>query len=133
MAHSSLTRWIEVAEHDAEWDRNALVYIRADDPAEADLVVVNTCAFIESARQESIDTVLELAGSRKPGARLVVQFDEPALPSRRARPRVRRGRPARRRDGQARDGRRTPKREPGRDANREWREHQDHDDRDRRR
>ena len=36
-------------------------YRRAADPSEADLVVVNTCAFIESARQESIDTVLELS------------------------------------------------------------------------
>ena len=35
-------------------------------------MVVNTCAFIEAARQESIDTVLALAGSRRPGARLVV-------------------------------------------------------------
>ena len=34
--------------------------------------MVNTCAFIESARQESIDTVLELADLRRPGARLVV-------------------------------------------------------------
>ena len=41
-------------------------------PAEADLVVVNTCAFIESARQESIETVLELADQRRAGARLVV-------------------------------------------------------------
>jgi ribosomal protein S12 methylthiotransferase len=40
--------------------------------AEADLVVVNTCAFIEAARQESIDTVLALADARKAGARLVV-------------------------------------------------------------
>lgn len=29
-------------------------------PEEADLIVVNTCAFIEEARQESVDTVLEL-------------------------------------------------------------------------
>jgi ribosomal protein S12 methylthiotransferase len=47
-------------------------YSRAADASEADLVVVNTCAFIESARQESIDTVLELADLRRPGARLVV-------------------------------------------------------------
>ena len=47
-------------------------YLRAADPSEADLVVVNTCAFIESARQESIDTVLDLADQRRPGARLVV-------------------------------------------------------------
>ena len=42
------------------------------DVAEADLVVVNTCAFIEAARQESIETILELAAERRPGARLVV-------------------------------------------------------------
>ena len=46
------------------------------EPAEsaeaADLVVVNTCAFVEAARQESIDTVLALAESRKEGAKLVV-------------------------------------------------------------
>ncbi len=32
----------------------------AEAPEEADLVVVNTCAFIEEARQESVDTVLAL-------------------------------------------------------------------------
>jgi len=47
-------------------------YERAASPEDADLVVVNTCAFIESARQESIDTVLGLADARRPGARLVV-------------------------------------------------------------
>ena len=40
--------------------------------AEADLVVVNTCAFIEAARQESIDVILELSEARREGARLVV-------------------------------------------------------------
>src|SRR5262249_37375405 len=38
----------------------------------ADVVVVNTCAFIEAARQESIDVALALADGRKPGAKLVV-------------------------------------------------------------
>ena len=47
-------------------------YDRAHDPGSADLVVVNTCAFIEAARQESIDTVLSLAERRPGGARLVV-------------------------------------------------------------
>ena len=46
--------------------------VPAADPARADLVVVNTCAFIEEARQESIDTVLALADARRPGAELVV-------------------------------------------------------------
>jgi ribosomal protein S12 methylthiotransferase len=44
----------------------------AASPEEAELVVVNTCAFVEAARQESIDTALALAGARKPGAKLVV-------------------------------------------------------------
>jgi ribosomal protein S12 methylthiotransferase len=47
-------------------------YERAASAAQADLVVVNTCAFIEDARRESIDVTLELAGTRKAGARLVV-------------------------------------------------------------
>ncbi|MEY4339543.1 MAG: ribosomal protein methylthiotransferase RimO, partial [Actinomycetota bacterium] len=43
-----------------------------DDPSKADLVVVNTCAFIDEARRESIDTILTLEEQRKKGARLVV-------------------------------------------------------------
>jgi ribosomal protein S12 methylthiotransferase len=39
---------------------------------DADLVVVNTCAFIEEARQESIDVVLALADRKAVGAELVV-------------------------------------------------------------
>lgn len=46
--------------------------VAADTPEEADLVVVNTCAFIEAARQESIDTVLALSDRRRNGARIVV-------------------------------------------------------------
>jgi len=47
-------------------------YAPADSAAEADLVVANTCAFIEAAREESIETVLELADAKRAGARLVV-------------------------------------------------------------
>jgi ribosomal protein S12 methylthiotransferase len=47
-------------------------YEAADGPEDADLVVVNTCAFIEAARQESIDTILDLDGSRRTGSKLVV-------------------------------------------------------------
>jgi ribosomal protein S12 methylthiotransferase len=43
-----------------------------DDPDDADLIVVNTCAFIEDARRESIDTILALGERRAPQARLVV-------------------------------------------------------------
>ena len=46
--------------------------LATDDPGTADLVVVNTCAFIDDARRESIDTILALEGQRRNGARLVV-------------------------------------------------------------
>jgi ribosomal protein S12 methylthiotransferase len=46
--------------------------VAASTADEADLVVVNTCAFIEEARQESIDTVLALSDARAEGARVVV-------------------------------------------------------------
>src|SRR6476619_2820460 len=41
---------------------------------EADVLVVNTCAFIDRAKQESIDTILEMAQQKRDGrcARLVV-------------------------------------------------------------
>jgi ribosomal protein S12 methylthiotransferase len=47
--------------------------MQATDSAEdADLVVVNTCAFIDEARRESIDTILNLDEQRKKSSRLVV-------------------------------------------------------------
>ena len=44
------------------------------DAREADVLVVNTCAFIDRAKQESIDAILEMAELKKTGAckRLVV-------------------------------------------------------------
>jgi ribosomal protein S12 methylthiotransferase len=44
------------------------------DPAEAEVIVVNTCSFVESAINESIDTILELARFKQTGRcrRLVV-------------------------------------------------------------
>ena len=46
--------------------------VATEDPTQADVVVVNTCAFIDAAREESINTTLELSGTRKAGAKLVV-------------------------------------------------------------
>src|SRR5688500_6703350 len=46
--------------------------VAAARPEDADLVVVNTCAFIEAAREESVETVLGLAETRRDGAQLVV-------------------------------------------------------------
>jgi ribosomal protein S12 methylthiotransferase len=47
-------------------------FAATEDPDQADLLVVNTCAFIGEARQESIDTILALAEHKGEGARLVV-------------------------------------------------------------
>ena len=44
------------------------------DPKQADVIVVNTCAFIDRAKQESVDTILEMAREKETGRarRLVV-------------------------------------------------------------
>src|SRR6516165_9778579 len=43
-------------------------------PADADVIVVNTCSFIDPAKQESVDTILEMAEYKKTGRaqRLIV-------------------------------------------------------------
>src|ERR1700752_96307 len=43
-------------------------------PGEADVIVVNTCSFIDPAKQESVDTILEMAEYKKTGRaqRLIV-------------------------------------------------------------
>ncbi len=40
-------------------------YILTEDPSEAEIIIVNTCGFIESSKQESIDTILEMAEYKK--------------------------------------------------------------------
>lgn len=35
-----------------------------DDPGAAEIIIVNTCGFIESAKEESINTILEMAGHK---------------------------------------------------------------------
>jgi ribosomal protein S12 methylthiotransferase len=36
-------------------------YVMVEDPADADIVLVNTCGFIDAAKAESIDTILEIS------------------------------------------------------------------------
>jgi ribosomal protein S12 methylthiotransferase len=43
-----------------------------DAPDGADVIVVNTCAFIDAAKEESIDTILEMAEHKKAGAKRLV-------------------------------------------------------------
>lgn len=38
-----------------------------NDPAEADIIIVNTCGFIASAKEESINTILQMAEYKKQG------------------------------------------------------------------
>ena len=74
------TFWLETlgcAKNQVDSDKLAGVlendgYRPARRPDKADLVVVNTCAFIEAAREESIGAVLQLAGAKKQGATLTV-------------------------------------------------------------
>ena len=49
-------------------------YDLTQDPSQADIIVVNTCTFIEPARRESIETILEMSEYKKTGRcrRLVV-------------------------------------------------------------
>ena len=42
-------------------------YTIVADPAEAEIIFVNTCGFIESAKQESIDTIFEMARYKQTG------------------------------------------------------------------
>jgi ribosomal protein S12 methylthiotransferase len=44
---------------------------RAADANAADLLIVNTCGFIESAKQESIDTLLELGEAKRADQKLI--------------------------------------------------------------
>ena len=37
------------------------MYEITNNPKEADIIIINTCGFIESAKQESINTILEMA------------------------------------------------------------------------
>jgi len=46
---------------------NAKGYSIVDDIAEAEVVLVNTCAFIEEARRESVDAILDLIELKKKG------------------------------------------------------------------
>lgn len=46
-------------------------YTLTDDPDDADVVIVNTCAFIDAAKQESVDAILG-AASRKAGGKTLL-------------------------------------------------------------
>jgi ribosomal protein S12 methylthiotransferase len=47
-------------------------YVLASSPETADVVMVNTCAFIEEARRESVETILEAQDAKRADAKTIV-------------------------------------------------------------
>lgn len=47
-------------------------YEMVDDSTNADVIIVNTCGFIDAAKQESLNTVLNLDATRKKDSLLVM-------------------------------------------------------------
>ncbi|KEH97897.1 30S ribosomal protein S12 methylthiotransferase RimO [Clostridium massiliodielmoense] len=43
-----------------------------NDPNKADIIIVNTCGFIESSKQESIDTILEMAKYKEKKCKMII-------------------------------------------------------------
>jgi ribosomal protein S12 methylthiotransferase len=52
---------------------------RPSSPAAAEMVIVNTCGFIDAAKEQSINAILRLATRKRPGQRLVVAGCLPEL------------------------------------------------------
>ncbi len=47
-------------------------HLEVPQPAAADVIIVNTCGFIDASKEESVNTILELASDKRPGQQLVV-------------------------------------------------------------
>ncbi|WP_142415265.1 30S ribosomal protein S12 methylthiotransferase RimO [Hathewaya massiliensis] len=47
-------------------------YILCKDPEEAEIIIVNTCGFIEDSKQESINTILEMAYYKKQNCKVLI-------------------------------------------------------------
>jgi len=47
-------------------------YEPTGDARDADVIVINTCAFIDAAKEESVDTILEMAQHKGKAGKLVV-------------------------------------------------------------
>ncbi len=47
-------------------------HVEVGTPAGADVIIVNTCGFIDASKEESVNTILELAAGKRRGQQLVV-------------------------------------------------------------
>ncbi|MBS6448214.1 MAG: 30S ribosomal protein S12 methylthiotransferase RimO, partial [Clostridiales bacterium] len=60
---------------DTEWMLHKILsagYEITPDEAEADIIIVNTCSFIESAKEESIDTILDIAALKNDNLKAII-------------------------------------------------------------
>lgn len=60
---------------DTEWMLHKIMsagYDITPDEGEADIIIVNTCAFIESAKEESVDTILDIAALKNDDLRAII-------------------------------------------------------------
>ncbi|MGL4731025.1 MAG: 30S ribosomal protein S12 methylthiotransferase RimO [Clostridium sp.] len=47
-------------------------YVLVNDPKDAEIIIINTCGFIESSKQESIDTILEMSKFKEDKCRVLI-------------------------------------------------------------
>ena len=47
-------------------------HVEVEQPSTADVIIVNTCGFIDASKEESVNTILELAADKRAGQQLVV-------------------------------------------------------------
>ncbi|HEY8173497.1 MAG TPA: 30S ribosomal protein S12 methylthiotransferase RimO [Dehalococcoidia bacterium] len=47
-------------------------HVEVSEPQAADAIIVNTCGFIDAAKEESVDTILELGANKRRGQKLIV-------------------------------------------------------------
>jgi ribosomal protein S12 methylthiotransferase len=47
-------------------------YVMTHDPSEASSIIINTCAFVDEAKEEAIDNIYELSGYKKKGTSIIV-------------------------------------------------------------
>jgi ribosomal protein S12 methylthiotransferase len=47
-------------------------YVITDDPSEASSIIINTCAFVDEAKEEAIENIYELSRYKKTGASIIV-------------------------------------------------------------
>ena len=58
-------------------------YKIVDEESEADVIVINTCCFINDAKEESVQTILEMAEYKKEGKRINICHLHMTIPCKR--------------------------------------------------